>query len=168
MFRIDLFYRLSVFPIEMPPLRERREDIPMLVEYFIDRYARKAGKTFQAVNKNSLDLLQSYPWPGNIRELRNVIQRAVILSRGGVLDFDLAGGEVSVTPSKRVARATGEAEPEFLTESELQRRERDNLLVILQKTNWKIKGPNAAAELLGVKTTTLITRMKKMGLRRPV
>ena len=79
MFRSDLFYRLNVFPIEIPPLRERREDIPMLVQYFIDRYARKAGKSFQAVNKKSLDLLQSYPWPGNIRELQNVIERSVIV-----------------------------------------------------------------------------------------
>ena len=78
-FRSDLFYRLNVFPIEMPSLRERREDIPLLVEYFIDRFARQAGKSFQAVNKKSLDLLQSYPWPGNIRELQNVIERSVIV-----------------------------------------------------------------------------------------
>src|SRR6202034_3607353 len=78
-FRSDLFYRLNVFPIEMPPLRERREDIPLLVEYFIDRFARQAGKSFRAVNKKSLELLQSYPWPGNIRELQNVIERSVIV-----------------------------------------------------------------------------------------
>src|SRR6202011_1224367 len=78
-FRSDLFYRLNVFPIEIPPLRERREDIPLLGGYFIDRYSRKAGKSFQAVNKKSLDLLQSYPWPGNIRELQNVIERSVIV-----------------------------------------------------------------------------------------
>src|SRR6202007_2889767 len=78
-FRSDLFYRLNVFPIEIPPLRERREDIPLLVGYFIDRYARKSGKYFQALNKNSLDALQSYPWPGNIRELQNVIERSVIV-----------------------------------------------------------------------------------------
>jgi transcriptional regulator with PAS, ATPase and Fis domain len=78
-FRRDLYYRLNVFPIEMPSLRERREDIPLLVEYFIDRYARKAGKSFQAVNRRSLDLLQVYPWPGNIRELQNVIERSVIV-----------------------------------------------------------------------------------------
>jgi transcriptional regulator with GAF, ATPase, and Fis domain len=78
-FRSDLFYRLNVFPIEVPPLRERRQDIPVLVEYFIDRYARKAGKSFQTVNKKSLDLLQSYSWPGNIRELQNVIERSVIV-----------------------------------------------------------------------------------------
>jgi transcriptional regulator with PAS, ATPase and Fis domain len=79
MFRSDLFYRLNVIPIEIPPLRERREDILLLVEYFIDRYARKAGKSFQTVNKRSLDLLQSYPWPGNIREFQNVIERSVIV-----------------------------------------------------------------------------------------
>src|SRR4029077_2171830 len=78
-FRRDLFYRLNVFPIEMPSLRERRDDIPLLVEYFIDRFARQAGKSFRAVNKKSLDLLQSYPWPGNIRELQNVIERSVIV-----------------------------------------------------------------------------------------
>src|SRR6202023_4241497 len=78
-YRGDLFYRLNVFPIDLPPLRERREDIPVLVEYFIDRYSRKAGKSFQTVNKKSLDLLQSYSWPGNIRELQNVIERSVIV-----------------------------------------------------------------------------------------
>ncbi|MCU1339069.1 MAG: hypothetical protein JWO19_4650, partial [Bryobacterales bacterium] len=88
MFRSDLFYRLNVFPIEMPPLRERREDIPLLVEYFIDRFARQAGKSFQAVNKKSLDLLQSYPWPGNIRELQNVIERYLIVSSGDIFSVD--------------------------------------------------------------------------------
>jgi transcriptional regulator with PAS, ATPase and Fis domain len=82
-FRSDLFYRLNVFPIEMPSLRERREDIPLLVEYFIDRFARQAGKSFLAVNKKSFDLLRSYPWPGNIRELQNVIERSVICMRNG-------------------------------------------------------------------------------------
>ena len=87
-FRSDLFYRLNVFPIEIPPLRERREDIPLLVEYFIDRYARKAGKTIRRVNKKSLDLLQSYPWPGNIRELQNVIQRSIILCETETFSVD--------------------------------------------------------------------------------
>src|ERR1700676_1894095 len=87
-FRSDLFYRLNVFPIEMPPLRERKEDIPVLVEYFIDRFARKAGKSFQAVNEKSLDLLQSYPWPGNIRELQNVIERSVIVCEGEIFSVD--------------------------------------------------------------------------------
>ena len=87
-FRSDLFYRLNVFPIEVPPLRERRQDIPVLVEYFIDRYARKAGKSFQTVNKKSLDLLQSYSWPGNIRELQNVIERSVIVCETETFSVD--------------------------------------------------------------------------------
>jgi formate hydrogenlyase transcriptional activator len=87
-FRSDLFYRLNVFPIEMPPLRERREDIPLLVEYFLERYARKAGKTFKAVDRKSFDLLQSYPWPGNIRELQNVVERSVIVSETETFSVD--------------------------------------------------------------------------------
>src|ERR1700735_2549360 len=87
-FREDLFYRLNVFPIEVPPLRERRDDIPILVEYFIDRYARKAGKSFHRVNKKSLDLLRSYSWPGNIRELQNVIERSVIVCETETFSVD--------------------------------------------------------------------------------
>src|ERR1700712_3785931 len=87
-FRSDLYYRLNVFPIEAPTLRERKEDIPLLVEYFLDRYARKAGKSFRAVDKRSLVLLQSYPWPGNIRELQNVIERSVIVSESDVFSVD--------------------------------------------------------------------------------
>jgi transcriptional regulator with GAF, ATPase, and Fis domain len=90
-FRSDLFYRLNVFPIEMPPLRERTEDIPLLVGYFIERYARKEGKSFQAVDKKSLDLLQSYPWPGNIRELQNVIERSLIVNSGDIFSVDNRG-----------------------------------------------------------------------------
>ena len=110
--------------------------------------------------------LQNYDWPGNIRELRNVIERAVILARGGALEFDLP----TVTPRLDMAMlsepATDRPEPEFLTEPELQRRERQNLLTVLEKTGWKIKGADGAAELLGVKPTTLLSRIKKMGLQR--
>ena len=115
--------------------------------------------------------LQSYDWPGNIRELRNVIERAVILARGGGLEFDLPI-QTGLSPSpvrSRPERQAAEAdEPEFLTEAELQLRERDNLLRVLQKTNWKIKGPDGAAELLGVKPTTLLSRIDKWGLKKPV
>jgi transcriptional regulator with GAF, ATPase, and Fis domain len=112
---------------------------------------------------------QSYDWPGNIRELRNVIERAVILARGGALDFDLPAANTSVTAPVPAEKNDDVAvEPEFLTESEMQRRERDNLMVVLQKADWKVKGRDGAAELLGVKPTTLISRMKKMGLARPV
>ena len=111
--------------------------------------------------------LENYHWPGNIRELRNVIERAIILSRGGALDFDLPVTESVVVSSLPAGRAKSDAEPEFLTEAELQRRERDNLLTVLEKTHWRIKGENGAAELLGVKVTTLKARIKKMGLKRP-
>jgi formate hydrogenlyase transcriptional activator len=87
-FREDLFYRLNVFPIEVPPLRERRKDIQLLVEYFVDRYARKAGKKFRSINKRTLDSLQSYPWPGNVRELQNVVERSVIVSDGEEFTVD--------------------------------------------------------------------------------
>ena len=96
-----------------------------------------------------------------------MIERAVIISRGRVLDFDLPAAETALVPSRRAARAESDTEPEFLTESELQRRERENLLIILEKANWKIKGTDGAAELLGVNSATLLSRMKKMGLRRP-
>ncbi len=115
--------------------------------------------------------LQNYNWPGNVRELRNVVERAVILARGGVLDFDLPRtGYGAVEPMHPVAGTAGKSpgvEPEFLTEAELERRERENLLVILHKSNWKVKGPEGAAELLGVKPTTLFSRMRKMGIKPP-
>ena len=167
-FREDLYYRLNVFPIQAPTLRDRMEDIPLLAKHFVDLSAKELGCPKPRLTRAGIAKLQGYQWPGNIRELRNVIQRSVILSRGGVLDFDLPAVESSLAPTRQAARATGDAEPEFLTESELQRRERENLLVILQKANWKIKGADGAAELLGVKPTTLVTRMNKMGLRRPV
>jgi transcriptional regulator with GAF, ATPase, and Fis domain len=167
-FREDLYYRLNVFPIQVPTLRDRMEDIPLLAKHFVDLSAKELGCPKPRLTRAGVAKLQGYHWPGNIRELRNVIQRAVIISRGGVLDFDLPVGESSIIPSRQATRAKGDPGPEFLTETELQRRERENLLVILQKANWKIKGADGAAELLGVKPTTLVTRMKKMGLRRPV
>jgi DNA-binding NtrC family response regulator len=110
-----------------------------------------------------ISALQSYHWPGNIRELRNVVERAVILAQGGALELDLPMAVEGPTISKSVGNSS---EPEFLTQPELQRRERENLLTALKKTGWKIKGADGAAELLGVKPTTLISRIKKMGLRR--
>jgi transcriptional regulator with GAF, ATPase, and Fis domain len=167
-FREDLYYRLNVFPIQVPTLRDRMEDVPLLAKHFVDLSAKELGCPKPRLTRAGVAKLQGYHWPGNIRELRNVIQRALIISRGGVLDFDLPVVESSIIPSRQAARAKGDPGLEFLTETELQRRERENLLVILQKTNWKIKGADGAAELLGVKPTTLVTRMKKMGLRRPI
>lgn len=166
-FREDLYYRLNVFPIQVAPLRERQDDIPLLAQHFINLSVKEMGCARPRLTRAGIIRLQGYDWPGNIRELRNVIERAVILARGGTLDFDLPAAEVAPGPARRTARTAGDPEPDFLTETELQRRERENLLVILEKARWKIKGPAGAAELLGVNSATLLSRMKKMGLRRP-
>jgi transcriptional regulator with GAF, ATPase, and Fis domain len=170
-FREDLYYRLNVFPIQVPPLRERLDDIPLLAKHFVELSMRDLKCAKPRLTRAAVAKLQSYDWPGNIRELRNVIERAVILARGGALDFDLPIAAPSSPPLRPIARVKAQedtqAEPEFLTEAELQRRERDNLLAILQKANWKIKGPAGAAELLGVKPTTLLSRMAKWGLKKP-
>lgn len=165
-FREDLYYRLNVFPLEVAPLRDRLEDIPLLAKHFAAQAAKDMNCPPARLTPAGLATLQNYDWPGNIRELRNVIERAVILARGGALEFDLpitAKAAASATPA---ATTESEAEREFLTEPEMQRKERDNLLVVLEKTGWKIKGADGAAELLGVKPTTLLSRIKKMGLRR--
>jgi transcriptional regulator with GAF, ATPase, and Fis domain len=170
-FREDLYYRLNVFPIQVPPLRERMDDIPLLAKHFVELSARDLNCAKPRLTRAAIAKLQNYDWPGNIRELRNVIERAVILARGGGLDFDLP-----VTgPSTPVARPNSQshsstssaAQPKFLTEAELQRRERDNLAQVLEAANWKISGPDGAAELLGVKPTTLLSRMDKWGLKKP-
>ena len=166
-FREDLYYRLNVFPIQVPPLRERMEDVALLAKHFVELSARELGCPKPRLTRAAITKLQNYHWPGNIRELRNVIERAVIISRGGALDFDLPTSQPALVP-RPAARDQSKTEPEFLTEAELQQRERENLLVILEKVYWKIMGSDGAAELLGVKPTTLMTRMKKMGLKRPV
>ena len=170
-FREDLFYRLHVFPIQVPPLRERKDDIPLLAKHFVDLSVRDLKCSKPRLTRAGVVKLQAYDWPGNVRELRNVIERAVILARDGILEFDLPVTVSSPPATRFVPRPEtpegAKTEPEFLTETELQRRERDNLLVILQKANWKVKGPGGAAELLGVKPPTLLSRMNKMGLKRP-
>jgi transcriptional regulator with GAF, ATPase, and Fis domain len=166
-FREDLYYRLSVFPIQVAPLRDRKEDIPPLAKHFIDLSVRELRSPQPRLTRAGIAKLESYDWPGNIRELRNVIDRAVILARGGALDFDLPGGDGAPrSTSVRPALSTDGEHPGFLTESEVRDRERDNLLAVLEKSGWKIKGENGAAELLGIKPTTLISRIKKLGLKR--
>jgi PAS domain S-box-containing protein len=159
LFRSDLFYRLNVFPIEIPPLRERREDIPMLVEYFIDRYARKAGKNFKTVNKESLDLLQSYSWPGNIRELQNVIERSVIVSSGDIFSVDEAwlSKESSQPPSQvQVIRPLqGES-----------RGERKIIEAALAESRGRIAGPSGAAAKLQIPASTLEYKIKTLKISK--
>jgi PAS domain S-box-containing protein len=158
-FRSDLFYRLNVFPIEIPPLRERREDIPMLVEYFIDRYARKAGKTFQALNKRSLDLLQSYSWPGNIRELQNVIERSLIVSSGDIFSVDEAwlSKESSQPPSQVQVLRPLEGESGG---------EREIIEAALAESRGRIAGPSGAAAKLQIPPSTLEYKIKTLKISK--
>jgi transcriptional regulator with GAF, ATPase, and Fis domain len=166
-FREDLYYRLNVFPVRVSPLRDRREDIPMLAKYFVELLAKELKCPKPRLTEAGVIRLQQYDWPGNIRELRNVIERSSIFARGKALDFDLPTTTTGA-PALPVPRARSQekAEPEFMTEPEIQRRERQNLRIVLNKTGWKVGGASGAAELLGVKPTTLISRIKKMGLSR--
>ncbi|HEY1478321.1 MAG TPA: sigma-54 dependent transcriptional regulator [Chthoniobacterales bacterium] len=164
-FREDLYYRLNVFPLKVAALRERKEDIPLLATHFVELLAKELGCPKPKLTRGGIEILQGYDWPGNIRELRNVIERAVIFARGGALDFDVPGTGIDLTSFE--PRDLDQAEPEYLTESEIRRRERENLFAVLQKTSWKIKGVDGAAELLGVKPNTLFARIEKMGLKRP-
>ncbi|HYY31641.1 MAG TPA: sigma-54 dependent transcriptional regulator [Chthoniobacterales bacterium] len=157
-FREDLYYRLNVFPLRVAALREHKEDIPLLAAHFVESLVKELGCPKPRLTRAGIETLQGYDWPGNIRELRNVIERAVIFARGGALEFDL-------TPFG--PPDDDQTEPEYLTESEMRHRERENLFAVLQKAGWKIKGADGAAELLGVKPTTLISRMERMGLKRP-
>ena len=158
-FREDLYYRLNVFPLRVAALRERKEDIPLLAAHFVESLVKELGCPKPRLTTAGIETLQGYDWPGNIRELRNVIERAVIFARGGALEFDLT--PLDGPPDN------DQTEPEYLTESEMRHRERENLFAVLQKAGWKIKGADGAAELLGVKPTTLISRMERMGLKRP-
>lgn len=150
-FREDLFYRLNVFPIHVPPLRERVEDIPLLVWRFVEEFARTFGKRVEAIPKENMEALQHYAWPGNIRELRNVVERAMITSAGTRLTIPL--------PAPSVAAARRSAK--------LVDVEREHLLNVLEATGWRIRGAAGAADRLGIKPTTLETRMVKLGLKRP-
>jgi transcriptional regulator with GAF, ATPase, and Fis domain len=166
-FREDLYYRLNVFPVRLAPLRDRREDIPLLATHFVELSLRELGCPRPRLTQAGIKTLQGYDWPGNIRELRSVIERAVIFARGGALDFDLPVVDSSLDPTPIPPRLSDKGDLEYLTDSEMQRLERENLFAVLEKTGWKIKGIDGAAELLGVKPTTLISRIGKMGLKRP-
>jgi len=168
-FREDLYYRLNVFPVRVAPLRERMDDIPLLAARFVELSSRELRCPKPRLTRAAMKQLQSYDWPGNVRELRNVIERAAILARGGALEFELPiCGQPEVPPTPPADPPEGRvAEPKFLTEVEVQRFQRDNLAVALEAAHWKISGPESAAELLGLKPTTLISRMAKWGLKKP-
>jgi formate hydrogenlyase transcriptional activator len=154
-FREDLYYRLNVFPIQMPPLRDRREDIPNLVETFVHEFSRSMDKSIAGVSKTSLKALCDYDWPGNIRELRNVIERAVILAQDPILKVILPNG---TRPSTK---------PVDSGMASMEEVERDHILHILQTCGWRIRGQGGAAQILKLNPCTLDSRMKKLGIRRP-
>ena len=160
-FRSDLFYRLNVFPIELPPLRERRDDIPLLARHFVMRYASKLAKQVEKIPRPTMDTLLTYPWPGNVRELENVIERGVIIARGPRLE---PGQWLPHLPENRPSPVAPEAPATaMLTLDELQRR---HILEALERTGWLVSGQRGAARLLGLKPTTLEARMKKLGIER--
>jgi len=153
-FRSDLFYRLNVFPIEVPPLRERQEDIPVLVDYFIDRYARNAGKSIRGVNKKSLELLQSYPWPGNIRELQNVIERSVIVCDAENFSVDESW------LSRQPLASEPKSQPEL--PRKLAAQEKEMIEVALRESGGRVSGPSGAAAKLGIPGSTLETKIRSL------
>ena len=152
-FRSDLYYRLNVFPIPLPPLRERREDIPALVEHYVEIYARRMGRQIEHIPPETMSALTSYQWPGNIRELQNFIERSVILTSGNALH-----------PPLETLRSA--AEPESLGPITLEDAERDHIRKTLEQTRWVVAGPNGAAARLGIKRSTLYFRMQKLGISR--
>jgi transcriptional regulator with GAF, ATPase, and Fis domain len=166
-FREDLYYRLHVFPIHVTMLKERMDDIPLLAKHFVELSVKELGCAKPRLTRAGVARLQSYDWPGNIRELRNVIERAVILARGGPLHFELPVTDSVPIPASSNPAHENQPGPEVFNETEMQSRVRENLSAALHQSGWKIRGSDGAAELLGVKPTTLLARMKKMGLKRP-
>jgi PAS domain S-box-containing protein len=167
-FREDLFYRLNVFPIEVPPLRERTEDIPSLANRFLSQAASKLNLPLPQFTKANMLELKGYDWPGNVRELQNVIERAVITSRSGKLVFNLTQeSKGNGRQGKAERRRVSDAETPVLTEEEMKQRDQENILNALNQSGWKITGDGGAAEILGMKPTTLHSKIKKLGLKKP-
>jgi formate hydrogenlyase transcriptional activator len=151
-FREDLYYRLNVFPITIPPLRGRREDIPLLLWSFVEEFNNTLGKHVDTIGQSTMDALACYSWPGNIRELRNVIERAMILATDSKLKIEIPTG----------------ANGKLVEKLSINEVERKHFLSVLEMTGWRVRGRNGAAEILGLKPTTLTSRLAKLGIRRPV
>jgi formate hydrogenlyase transcriptional activator len=176
-FRSDLFYRLNVFPIQIPPLRERPEDVPLLVRYFVQKFSRRQNKTVEYVPAPVMEAMVNYSWPGNVRELENLIERAVLLSPGKELRVPLAefkegglttafgasSGDFSRAIEASSLPANSSASPRTLDDAQ-----RQHILQVLRQTQWRIAGPRGAAAILGIKRTTLQARMRKLGIKRPI
>ena len=156
-FRSDLYYRLNIFPISIPPLRERSNDIPLLVKHFVARAASRMNKTIESISAGTMDALMRYPWPGNIRELENVIERSVILSSGPALRVSLRDLNTRIVAGHRAGRC-----------QTMEEVERNHILATLRETRWVLSGPGGAATRLGLNRSTLHFRMKKLGITRSV
>jgi chemotaxis protein methyltransferase CheR len=152
-FREDLWYRLSIFPITVPPLRERVEDIALLVDFFVDKISKRLGKSIESIPTSVMNILQDYHWPGNVRELENVLERAIINSSGPKLRLvdELKKQDKDLTSTKKT----------------LAQVERDHIVRVLEQTNWKVSGQDGAAEILGLNRSTLRARIRKLGIRQP-
>ena len=161
-FRSDLYYRLNVFPLLLPTLRERREDIPVLVTHFVKLFSRRMGKQVDSIPSETMAAFQWYSWPGNIRELQNLVERAVILSRDGVLPNPLHKKQAEVTPP------TQHRFPVFPSSMTLEDSDRALILETLEQASWIVGGPRGAAAKLGLKRTTLLAKMRRLGISRPI
>jgi formate hydrogenlyase transcriptional activator len=154
-FRTDLYYRLKVFPIDIPPLRDRREDIPILVRHFANKYARRMGKQIESIPKETMDALSHYAWPGNIRELQNLMERSALLSTGSSLRVPLT----EILTDTGLGAASGD--------NALEQAEREQIVRALRESNWVVGGTHGAAARLGLKRTSLAYKMQKLGISRP-
>jgi transcriptional regulator with GAF, ATPase, and Fis domain len=154
-FRSDLFYRLNVFPLEVPALRERKDDIPLLVNFFLSKFGKKLGKELRGVSQKAMDSLLRYHWPGNVRELQNIVERAAVLATGPIVQIDEA------------MMRSGETVQESAVDT-LENAERNHILRALNETRWVVHGKKGAADLLGINPSTLRSRMEKLGIKRPV
>jgi transcriptional regulator with GAF, ATPase, and Fis domain len=161
-FREDLYYRLSVFPLTVPPLRERVEDILPLASHFVKQICGDLGRPALRIGRQAGEVLRQHKWPGNIRELRNVIERAIILSKGERLELTLPSSK----PTAIGSEPTDQANDDFLTDTEMREREKANLLNVLRLTKWRVSGDGGAAELLGLKPSTLAYRMRTFGIEK--
>jgi transcriptional regulator with GAF, ATPase, and Fis domain len=160
-FRSDLYYRLNVFPIVLPALRERREDIPALVTHFVEVFNRRMGKQVDSIPSETMAAFQWYSWPGNIRELQNLVERAVILSRDGVLPNPLQKRQTGAI----ILSSNAQSSPSSIT---LEDSDRTLILETLEQAGWVVGGPYGAAAKLGLKRTTLLAKMRRLGISRPI
>ena len=158
-FRLDLYYRLNVFPLHLPPLRERKDDIPLLADYFLQHYAARAGKAIKGIAKNLVEELEAYDWPGNIRELENLVERSVLLTQGSVITENY----LDKAPAPR---SNSSSRQSVATIKTIEENERDHIIEVLKKCNGKISGEGGAAMLLGIPATTLNSKIKKLGIKR--